>query len=263
MPWVRVDDCFADHPKVVAAGPMASWLYVCGLTYSARLLTDGFIPVGQVRKLADLDGAMELAEKLVTVGLWKRVENGFQINDYLEYNPSAEKVRADRKAAQERMQRLRSGEVRANNERTSPEVRDPHPTPTPPRPTPTDIQDNVGAHAPNARAKCSAYFETFWSEYPKGHGNKQQTYAAWKRHGLDRKDWTVARDEVMHGLYLWKQSARWKRGFIKAAEIWIRDRWWDDEPSEDEPARASPNGPARVTADDYFAYAEELGRAER
>lgn len=144
MPWAKIDDGFTDHPKVIAAGPLASWLYVCGLTYCARLLTDGFVPTGQVRKLADVDGAMELADKLVSVGLWSRVDGGFQIHDYLEYNPSAEKVKAERKAAQERMQRARSGEVRANNGRSSgagaeevqPPRPVPYPSPSPSRPVP-------------------------------------------------------------------------------------------------------------------------------
>lgn len=152
MAWVRVDDSFADHPKIIAAGPLASWLYVCGLTYCARLLTDGFIPAGQVRKLADLDGAMQLAETLVECGLWERCDGGFRVHDFLQYNPTAEKVRADRKAAQERMQKHRSGEVRANSNGSSGEVRVPHPDPsrTPPVPIPT------GADAPGNGARAPA-----------------------------------------------------------------------------------------------------------
>ena len=57
MSWIKIDDQFADHPKVLQAGPLASWMYVCGLTYAGRYLTDGFIPAGQVRKLADVDNA--------------------------------------------------------------------------------------------------------------------------------------------------------------------------------------------------------------
>jgi hypothetical protein len=93
MTWVKLDDQFADHPKVLEAGPLASWLYVCSLTYSARILTDGFIPKAQVRRLADVENAQELADKLVEVGLWDCVENGYQIHDYLDYNPSADTVK--------------------------------------------------------------------------------------------------------------------------------------------------------------------------
>ena len=160
MPWAKIDDGFTDHPKVIEAGPLASWLYVCGLTYCARLLTDGFVPTGQVRKLADVDGAMELADKLVSVGLWTRVEGGFQIHDYLEYNPSAEKVKAERKAAQERMQRVRSGEVRANNGRSSgagsEEVQPPRPVPSPSRPNPVPTPEKENVDAPAAQDNAPA-----------------------------------------------------------------------------------------------------------
>ena len=98
MSWIKLDDQFADHPKVIAAGPLASWMYVCGLTYAGRYLTDGFIPAGQVRKLADVDNATELAARLVEVGLWEPTEDGYLIHDYHDYNPRADKVRAERAA---------------------------------------------------------------------------------------------------------------------------------------------------------------------
>ena len=96
MTWIKLDDQFPDHPKVMAAGPLAAWLYVCGLAYCARLLTDGYLPAAQVRKLADVDEATALADRLVGVGLWERVEGGFRVHDYLEYQPSADRVRATR-----------------------------------------------------------------------------------------------------------------------------------------------------------------------
>src|SRR5215207_3410137 len=98
MTWVKLDDNFPDHPKVMQAGPMAMWLYVSGLCYCGRLLSDGRIPRGQVRKLADVDGAMELAARLVQVGLWEECDEGFRIHDYLHYNPSREQVQAERAA---------------------------------------------------------------------------------------------------------------------------------------------------------------------
>lgn len=98
MSWIKIDDQFADHPKVVEAGPLAAWLYVCGLTYCGRYLTDGWIPDGQVRKLADVDKATDLADRLVDVGLWDRVDDGYVVHDYLDYNPSGAKVKAEREA---------------------------------------------------------------------------------------------------------------------------------------------------------------------
>jgi len=141
MVWARFDDQYPDHPKVIEAGPLAAWLNVCAICYSSRYLTDGFVPAGQVRKLADLEDAMQLAERLVAAGLWERVPGGFLVHDYLEYNPSREKVNAEREAARRRMNSRRSPDVRLNFSRTSGEVpttfNDPVPVPVPvPVPTP-------------------------------------------------------------------------------------------------------------------------------
>ena len=60
MPWVRLDDQFPDHPKSLAVGPLGSWLYICGLAYANRFLTDGFIPERQTKRLADIDNLLKL-----------------------------------------------------------------------------------------------------------------------------------------------------------------------------------------------------------
>lgn len=98
MSWAKIDDQFPDHPKILAVGPLAAWLFVCGLCYCARLLTDGFIPRGQIRRLADVDNAPELADRLVECGLWEVCEGGWRIHDYLDYNPSRERTLATREA---------------------------------------------------------------------------------------------------------------------------------------------------------------------
>jgi hypothetical protein len=94
--WTKLDDNFPDHPKVVEAGPLASWLYVCGLCYSNRYLTDGFIPSGQVRRLADLPDPRECAAVLVRVGLWHEIDGGYQIHDFHDCNMTAEEAKRKR-----------------------------------------------------------------------------------------------------------------------------------------------------------------------
>jgi hypothetical protein len=157
MPWLRLDDQFSDHPKIVEAGPLAGWLHVCGMLYCSRLLTDGFIPAGQVRKLADVDNATELAERLISVGLWDRADGGYQVHDYLDYNPSRSKVLAEREANAARQGRYRERHSSISND-VSNAVTDtvsnapPVPTPTPvpstqPEPEPKP-EDEVRVTAP-------------------------------------------------------------------------------------------------------------------
>lgn len=98
MSWVKLDDQFPDHPKVVQAGPRAAWLYVCGLAYCARYLTDGLIPKAQVGRLAAFQDCVVLAATLAHVGLWIEVGDSYRIHDWLDYNPTREQVKATREA---------------------------------------------------------------------------------------------------------------------------------------------------------------------
>lgn len=80
------------HPKFLAAGPEAAWLWVCGLSYCQDGLTDGFIPESAIEYLG-VKRARSLAKKLVSVGLWEHVSGGWQLHDYLEHNKPAAEVR--------------------------------------------------------------------------------------------------------------------------------------------------------------------------
>lgn len=108
MTWVRLDDGFYDHPKVIAAGPAAAWLHVCGLGYSSRHLTDGRIPKAILNQLSRVSTPAKHAARLVEVGMWLDHGDHYQIHDYLHYQPSREKVLADRDATKERVAKSRA-----------------------------------------------------------------------------------------------------------------------------------------------------------
>ena len=105
MSWVKLDDGFATHPKVQAAGQAAAWLHVAGLCYAAQHLTDGAIPASSLIGLGQFSGARarSLADRLIEVGLWEKNGTGYAIHDYLSHNPSRNSVEEKRKAARERM----------------------------------------------------------------------------------------------------------------------------------------------------------------
>lgn len=92
MTWVRLDDQFADHPKVVGLSANAFRLHVTAICYAARQETDGVIPRGAAFVLA----ARRYLIELTGAGLWEDHPSGFLIHDYLEYNPSADEVRSKR-----------------------------------------------------------------------------------------------------------------------------------------------------------------------
>ena len=91
MTYVRVDDHFTEHPKVLDVGPLAEALWLRGLLYASRNLTDGFVPVGFLRRMADMD-ALGQAQALVQAGLWHESDGGYRIHDYGEWQRSKEEV---------------------------------------------------------------------------------------------------------------------------------------------------------------------------
>jgi len=107
--WAKLDDQYADHPKIVRVGPLGMALHTAATCYCARYLTDGFIPSAMIARLINLDGIFianngvtnpvtheELTIKLTEIGLFDEVPGGYMVHDYLEYNPPAEQVKAER-----------------------------------------------------------------------------------------------------------------------------------------------------------------------
>ena len=148
MPWVRLDESFADHPKVERVGPLAAWLHVTALCYSARHLTDGRIPKAKAVRLADIPDPAEHVAALLSEGMWVEEPDHYVIHDYLDYQPSRESVLAERSAARERMAKKRSA---ARSPEVRPNTNGSHgrSSPSPSRPVPRDIpQSSTG----NSRA---------------------------------------------------------------------------------------------------------------
>jgi hypothetical protein len=126
MSWAKLDDAMLDNHKVAAVGGAGFALHIAGILYCARNLTDGFIPAGKVATLVDSadfrPSVAALLARLVTNNLWHRNEerNGYDVHDYLTYNPTKEKVLADRESARNRQGRHRRSltELQARSQRS-------------------------------------------------------------------------------------------------------------------------------------------------
>lgn len=92
MTWFKVDDSFYDHPKVFDAPDCAVALWMRAGCWSARNLTDGFVPSKMPARLCD-DPDTAVGE-LLRRGLWKRTRDGFLFHDWHEYQPTKESVEA-------------------------------------------------------------------------------------------------------------------------------------------------------------------------
>ena len=104
MSWVKLDDNFFTHPKVVAVGAEASGLYVWALAYCSRHLTDGRVPRGWVQQAVGRR-TTKLAELLVEQGLWEENGTGWLVHDYLDYQPTRDAILAKRQRDSERKAR--------------------------------------------------------------------------------------------------------------------------------------------------------------
>lgn len=134
MPWVKLTDDWYDDPKIAALDDGGVALWVIGLTWCARNLTDGHIPARVARKLTD-DGDRAV-DQLVTARLWSSTEAGFLVENYLEYQPSRDEVLSKRDAERKRSQRRRTpADQRSSGDRAvdRPETgsRPSHPVPVP------------------------------------------------------------------------------------------------------------------------------------
>lgn len=104
--WVKLTDTFAEHPKVYALTDRQFRLHITAMLWAARNGTDGALPSNYepaIKRSRD-------AAALVQAGLWEITRNGWQIHDWLEYNPTAQqaKLERERRAQATRQWRQRS-----------------------------------------------------------------------------------------------------------------------------------------------------------
>jgi hypothetical protein len=93
---IVLDDNIEDHPKFVSLSNEAFALWVRGIGYCRRNLTDGFIPTAIAHARARCRYPRKPIAELTTpaigwssgMPLWHVVADGFMVHDYLDYNPS-------------------------------------------------------------------------------------------------------------------------------------------------------------------------------
>ena len=116
MPWVRIDDVFYDNVGNRALGPAGRDLFVAGLCYCAKGLTDGRIPkVDLPLILAQAQARKVTVAKLIDAGRWVDHGDWLEVVAYLNYQQSRAKVTADRAAAAERQRRAREKSSHADS----------------------------------------------------------------------------------------------------------------------------------------------------
>jgi hypothetical protein len=119
---IHLTDELLNHPKLLRAGELigrdgfarAFVLYVAGVSYSRKFLTDGVIPPSFFRQFIGVSNAQRVAAALADerVGLWHLDPLGYRIHDYLEWNANAQAIKEKRAATRERVAKWRAFQQR-------------------------------------------------------------------------------------------------------------------------------------------------------
>ena len=214
MAWVKTDDGLPQHPKMLRAGYAAYALWHMGLSYCNRNLTDGFLPTEALGILGPpVPNATKVAERLVEVGLWEKVNGGWTYHDYHDYQPSSEQVRELReKRAQAgkrggQISRPPEKQTGSKPEANRKQVASPllKQTGTPARPVPVREERVVGGTGENvnresARARPRDVDPALWTaalalvDQLEAEGSQVRNAGGYARWLIDhRGDWVVAR----------------------------------------------------------------------
>lgn len=113
MPYLNLDDEYAEHPKHEILSDGAFRLLTAALCYCAHNLTDGFVPDHKIRRLTPNFKPSHLDELLTNhperPDLLRGV-NGFLVRDYLDWNKSAAWWTQKRAADAKRQRRHRDND---------------------------------------------------------------------------------------------------------------------------------------------------------
>lgn len=218
MAWVLLDDNFPLHPKAVDAGPVAAYLYICGLCYCRKHHTGGFIPARALPLLGITVRPQRMVEALIKVGLWDHADGGYQVHDYDGFYADE-----DDKANKETIRRKRQeagrlgGVAKASNMASKPLANASS--------TGGMVRSGDSDHLLEER-KREADFGAFWNRYPRKDG-KQAARQEWFRlKPTDEEQRVIASD-----LERRCQSAQWLKDggqFIPHARTYLHQKRWED-----------------------------------
>ena len=131
MAWVRIEDTFCEHPKVIGLSSGAFRLCIEALCYANRLLTDGVISAAAAKHMARRPAYIT---ELVEARLWDSLGTDYQIHDYLKYQPTRAAIESRREeVSRARAEAGRSGGIASGiskREATAKQTDSPVPNPT-------------------------------------------------------------------------------------------------------------------------------------
>jgi len=218
MNWIKLDNNFLENRKIDSLSPLAKLLYLDGLLYSSRQMTDGFIPKTRVSAIEQRPLVAEiLAVGEWSNGLWTEVEDGFLIHDFLKYQKPKAYIEEVQRKNQEKLARWRAGkngETKVETEGvTSSETEGV-----------TELQDgHVTPPYYEVESEIENQFKEFWNLYPRKDGLKDCREAF--RDAVKRNSFQVILDGVTRYTEFLKRSDQ----AIAMPANWLRAERWNDQ----------------------------------
>ncbi len=219
MAWVKLEDSVVEHRKHLQAGPAACWLWVCGIAYCQRQLTDGFIPVEAVGLLGVAKGVKSLLATLVRVRLFDSVDGGYQVHDYLAHNSTRQEALKRREDQHTAKVRAGIAGSRARWQADSRPIADADSRPIAP-------SHPIPSH-PKKNKDTDALFERWWAVYPRKEA-KAVALKSWQKLHPTSEFTTQLVDAVTRQCL----SAQWQKeggSFIPFPATWLNQARWQDE----------------------------------
>jgi hypothetical protein len=241
MAWALLDDNFPHHPKVQTGGNDVGWMFTCGLCYCRRYHTSGFIPRNAVQNIGFVGNGRKAIETLIAVGLWDRVDGGFQIHDYdvLYPNDAEEKDEKSERSRQKAVAGRLGGLARAANAKQNGKQNpSTEPSRTLAESKPIGSGSGSGSGVLVSEEELSA--EQIGAEF-------QQFVAAFHPSGRragplpfgyfeSARRAGVRFDAMVEALQNHLASAKWAEGIVPSVTTWLQDQWWH---TRLEPAKAA------------------------
>lgn len=254
MPWGRFDDGYAHNRKIRKLSDQAFRLDVAGILWANAYGTDGFISDDDLELVcAEVRKPGRTAKELEDRRRWERVEGGWRIHHFLDYNPSAEQLRAASELKTLRQQRWRTnrrdasgdGDVDAStvashnasrdaiadasHDGAPPRAQSPTPTPTPIKNSSSSADADDGTTKPPKRSRTRTppeRFDEFWRVYPRRVGkiHAERAYAKALANG-------TSPDTLIAGAKFYAMEKKLADPqFVKHPATWLNGGCWQDEP---------------------------------
>lgn len=220
MAWVLLDDNFPNHPKAVAAGPVASYLFICGLCYCRKYHTGGFIAEKAIASLGVSRKPVRMIASLIAAGLWDQEPGGFRVHGYDSFYADG-----DDKAAKSALSQIRRDAGRKGGLSRSVSAKQNGDFASSKEGSGTERFDLV------LEEKKESAFDVFWLVYPKKDG-RQAAHAEWMRIAPDED----VQRQILADLEIRCRSAQWtkdKGQFIPHARTYLHQQRWKDGFTED------------------------------